>query len=1132
MSARDIPVKANRVLLYILLAFFLILIRMWYLSMVEYDTYLQMSKKPQKKTQWEKPLRGTICDRFNLPLAINHIQYDACVCYDSLKMIPTIKRTQDIHGNIIKTYPRKEYIKTLCLKLSSMLNIDPLDVEDVLYGKAALFPTIPFTIQENISESLYYKLKGLERTHPGIYTLKSVKRYYPQKKIGADLIGYVGAINEHEYLKTAHEIQSLEQYLDDHERSPLVFLPKGFSSTQAIKNRLSVLKNQRYQLNDYLGKTGIEAKFENSLRGTYGKNHFEINTKGSIIRELPGSKKPLSGEKLVLNISSELQEFAEALLAENEEIRDKRFPSAGKNHHLITPPWIKGGSIVAMLPQTGEIVAMASYPRMDNNDFIQNDSNNDVAHWLENKNYLANLWDGKKPLEREFYSFIHNNFYKEEKKLSLEIYLDRLLSLHSQAKKAMHQLSYLETAINFQKNLLTLLDVSEQPHMYALIDSLYPASTGHRPSSFSTSDSQILAVHNALNQHDSLLKELKTFLDKILGNVIHNDDKLLVLDLTRLIAPSHLFDESLLKELPQELLSTYRKFTQAFAILHDNLYDCTKNAFHLHDFRKWREQHFKNYLAEKRKEEKENHHCPKPYIDYLASLEKNHFQQFWKDNKWLLIQLMLGINSKEILNAHPNLSPYLETFKKNHEQNKNSSIKIAFETLQNRLKKLPLHLELPYLTTMRRYQDLSEKLFGFYPQIKKRKGTQTEKDLAGAFYPANGYGYGRSFAFRQATPLGSIFKIITAYEAIRQSCENPSFANQKDLNPLTIIDEIQPTTNTTQGLVLGFHEDGSKITRRYKGGILPRSHASLGKVDFLKAFERSSNVYFSLLASDVIQDPNDLTLASLKFGFGNKTGIDLPGEIPGALPKDLEENRSGLYAFAIGQHSLIVTPLQTAVMLSSLVNGGEVLKPQIIQSMTCTKDQNTIPFTATDYIYKDYLNRVGIFFPFFIQNHEKPKDHDIQFFEKTFHRQLFLPPNIKDYLLQGLHNVVSSPRGAARAELIRYLYSHTQAMKNYLNLKYQLAGKTSSAEVAYHPTLDRECPSILCKDIWFGGISFEPHPENSPMSKNHEDIPELVVVVYLKFGDFGKEAAPLAGEIVNKWRSITKKAINYKNCSK
>jgi len=45
---------------------------------------------------------------------------------------------------------------------------------------------------------------------------------------------------------------------------------------------------------------------------------------------------------------------------------------------------------------------------------------------------------------------------------------------------------------------------------------------------------------------------------------------------------------------------------------------------------------------------------------------------------------------------------------------------------------------------------------------------------------------------------------------------------------------------------------------------------------------------------------------------------------------------------------------------------------------------------------------------------------------------------------------------------------------------------------------------------------------NQNVQKSCENLHKLVVVVYLKFGDFGKEAAPLAGEIVNKWRSIKK----------
>ena len=59
-------------------------------------------------------------------------------------------------------------------------------------------------------------------------------------------------------------------------------------------------------------------------------------------------------------------------------------------------------------------------------------------------------------------------------------------------------------------------------------------------------------------------------------------------------------------------------------------------------------------------------------------------------------------------------------------------------------------------------------------------------------------------------------------------------------------------------------------------------------------------------------------------------------------------------------------------------------------------------------------------------------------------------------------------------------------------------------------------PPIKCKDVWFGGISFLP-------SKEKEEEPELVVVVYLKFGDYGKEAAPLAGQIITKWRELCEK---------
>jgi len=38
-------------------------------------------------------------------------------------------------------------------------------------------------------------------------------------------------------------------------------------------------------------------------------------------------------------------------------------------------------------------------------------------------------------------------------------------------------------------------------------------------------------------------------------------------------------------------------------------------------------------------------------------------------------------------------------------------------------------------------------------------------------------------------------------------------------------------------------------------------------------------------------------------------------------------------------------------------------------------------------------------------------------------------------------------------------------------------------------------------------------------------MPELVVVVYLKYGDYGKEAAPLAAQVIKKWREINEKNL-------
>jgi penicillin-binding protein 2 len=63
-------------------------------------------------------------------------------------------------------------------------------------------------------------------------------------------------------------------------------------------------------------------------------------------------------------------------------------------------------------------------------------------------------------------------------------------------------------------------------------------------------------------------------------------------------------------------------------------------------------------------------------------------------------------------------------------------------------------------------------------------------------------------------------------------------------------------------------------------------------------------------------------------GCGSPTGLDLPGEVAGALPKRQTSDRDVL-SLAIGQHELMVSPIQAAVMMAAIANGGYRVTPHI-----------------------------------------------------------------------------------------------------------------------------------------------------------------------------------------------------------
>lgn len=132
-----------------------------------------------------------------------------------------------------------------------------------------------------------------------------------------------------------------------------------------------------YSRNDLIGKTGIESVFEEYLKGKNGTKQIDMDVDGSITAEYV-SKEAVSGSDVVLTIDANLQKVTETALASNiQKIASGGF---GKAYDA------KAGACVVMNVNTGEVLAMASYPDYDPSDFVGGISN---EKWNEYTNNIA-----------------------------------------------------------------------------------------------------------------------------------------------------------------------------------------------------------------------------------------------------------------------------------------------------------------------------------------------------------------------------------------------------------------------------------------------------------------------------------------------------------------------------------------------------------------------------------------------------------------------------------------------------------------------------------------------------------------------------------------------------------------------
>lgn len=130
-----------------------------------------------------------------------------------------------------------------------------------------------------------------------------------------------------------------------------------------------------YQPSDKIGKTGIEKVFEEYLRGEDGIKQIDMSVDGTITGEYT-SKEAIGGADVVLTIDSNLQKITENALAANIQ----KIKSGGFSQTYNA----KGGAVVVTNVNTGEILAMASYPDYEPGLFYNGISNEKYAEYNNN----------------------------------------------------------------------------------------------------------------------------------------------------------------------------------------------------------------------------------------------------------------------------------------------------------------------------------------------------------------------------------------------------------------------------------------------------------------------------------------------------------------------------------------------------------------------------------------------------------------------------------------------------------------------------------------------------------------------------------------------------------------------------
>ena len=357
----QVNIRFNIINILVYLIGIILIVQLFNLQVVHGESYREQSNTRLSRTSIIKAARGSILDRSGNELAgvktENNIEiYKTNISDDELNksvlnLVELLNKYQigyddtfpikinpfefTISGDELTNWKKKYKIaedataEESFYKFKNKYEITNDNVEEIrkiisiryIITTTGYSATKSITIATNVNEEVVAQISERNSDFPGVSISTNAARTYLAGNLAAHVIGYTGKIKEDEY-----------------------------NANKDI-----------YNIDDIIGKTGIEYVFEKYLKGTDGEKQVEMSVDGTITGETV-AKNAIAGSDIVLTIDSNLQKVTQDSL----ENCINKISSGGFAQTYDA----QGGAAVVMNVNTGEVLATASYPTFEPQWFV------------------------------------------------------------------------------------------------------------------------------------------------------------------------------------------------------------------------------------------------------------------------------------------------------------------------------------------------------------------------------------------------------------------------------------------------------------------------------------------------------------------------------------------------------------------------------------------------------------------------------------------------------------------------------------------------------------------------------------------------------------------------------------------